>query len=807
MDGLDLVAAVAKANSIPEVKASVVTYLAFRRADRHVTRVLQDADENTYDLLAYDDLVNEIADETVKARLASARQRLCLTGPASHERISSLVNGPYDEEHNAELTTAIAKMEIHDKREGAVNLLYEAKKRFPHAVAEGILRRLRDGLTLPIHAVELMAGSGFAFEDDALLNIALNTDGPNAHANAAASVLGPKAIGRLIDSLFDSVEVLRSSRGKRNESANNHYHTIQKRISYARPANLLGAIADRAAKSDNQGLMELADLILRHQDGVSRRGQALDASDHAAIAGFVEDWGNRLIDSPDSTRRELASIARLACLSPSASLLPLLKRLLDEELERWRAFKIQACEEHDQSGTATNEARTSWTLQYQRAFLATNCPETTELMCNYLLDEDFGHNAALVLAGHWRSVNDPSDDKLWGSSKDFSRVAEKRAARSANPDASSDAADAIFRTVEQLIGPDATDTQKQHAVTLAIVGATLPHGQRGDMIEALINIAEGYQPEDCKLNDLLTNLVLSGEVVDVGLIKQGIIDLLEAAKTQPWLLAEQPSWRLWNWLQLLPFSNRPSEVLDIMQELPEQYRTPDMMEEMLKALGSAPGSEGENILFRLAETDPRLYLYHAWREVVFDLGSLSSASRLVDLIAQGVFSREDGTEQWLIHTRIANLIREHPKLRVQVYDLLKKATPSPGTVLLAQAVSETPDEDGFFILFQLEIMHKRSYLSWSTIESLITERVPDENFKNAYNVLPVPATQLRRKLLAMTTDGGPTDTAAQYLNQIDEIRGRYGIPELEPRHPDLALGKAWPVIPAGPNTSETVEPP
>ncbi len=77
------------------------------------------------------------------------------------------------------------------------------------------------------------------------------------------------------------------------------------------------------------------------------------------------------------------------------------------------------------------------------------------------------------------------------------------------------------------------------------------------------------------------------------------------------------------------------------------------------------------------------------------------------------------------------------------------------------------------------------------------------NWKDAYDVLPVPAVELRRKLLVLTTDGGPTDAAARCLNEIDKMRDRYGTPESEPRHPDLASGKAWPIMTPDPDASET----
>jgi hypothetical protein len=52
---------------------------------------------------------------------------------------------------------------------------------------------------------------------------------------------------------------------------------------------------------------------------------------------------------------------------------------------------------------------------------------------------------------------------------DFSRVDEKRAARAADPAATSAEAEAILSVIEPLIADEATDNQKKHAVALGIV--------------------------------------------------------------------------------------------------------------------------------------------------------------------------------------------------------------------------------------------------------------------------------------------------------------------------------------------------
>ncbi len=791
MAGLDLVADVAQDDPVPEVRASVVDALAFRYADRHVTQVLRDADEKTFDLLANKGLINEVTDGAVKAGLAAARERCRLQENQTYNQIASLVDGPVGEAQNAELATVIAEMEIGEEQEGAVQLIYVAKNRFPLAVTKGILSRLREGRKLPYNAAELIAGSGCSLEDEALLNIALGTNRFDDRANAAASVLGPQAVGRLIDRMFELKEMLEDTQGPFDEAVGDRYHAIRYRIGYTHAANLLAAIAARSDQANNQRIANLADLISIHPDGENRHGKPFDAAARDVIAGFVEDWGNRLLNLPDATRAELAAIARLSHRSPSASLLPLLKRLLDEDLRRWRAFKEQARADHSCIDRARDEARTPWSSDYQWAFQAIGCSETVGLMAEYLLDEDFGNHAALVLAKHWRDANEPNEDKQWRRSPDFSSVAEKRTARESRPLASSVEADTIFCAIERLLGEDSTEDEKKRAVALAIVAAALPHGQRGDVLTTLIGIAE-REPRRA----LLTNLVLSGEVVDVDLVKQGIGDMFEAAKTQPWILDEPYQLRMW--LSLLPFTNRPSEAVDIVQALPEQHRTVSALEEMLTAFGFAPGDDAENVLFHLAGIDPRLYENHAWHDAVIRRGTLSSAKHLVDLVAGGVFHCKDGSDQRYMSTRLAGLIGEHSDLRAHVYDLLKNY-PLPETALLVEAVAENADEYGLLLLIQLEIEHKGAFVSRRTIERVVNQYVPVESGGNTYNVLPVATTELRRQLLAMTTDAGPSDFASHYLNQIDKIRDDYGTPESEPRHPDLASGKLWPIISLDPN--------
>jgi hypothetical protein len=100
------------------------------------------------------------------------------------------------------------------------------------------------------------------------------------------------------------------------------------------------------------------------------------------------------------------------------------------------------------------------------------------------------------------------------------------------------------------------------------------------------------------------------------------------------------------------------------------------------------------------------------------------------------------------------------------------------------------------------MVYKRSFASWRAIEKVVIERKPSDSWKGAADLVPVPAVELRAKLLAMTIDGGASDVAARCLNQIDKMRDEYGTPDSEPRHPDLASGKRWPIMRADPEADE-----
>jgi hypothetical protein len=109
-------------------------------------------------------------------------------------------------------------------------------------------------------------------------------------------------------------------------------------------------------------------------------------------------------------------------------------------------------------------------------------------------------------------------------------------------------------------------------------------------------------------------------------------------------------------------------------------------------------------------------------------------------------------DDWHLARELSALIGEHPAVRIYVYDLLKNRPGTGALSLLARSVAQNPDEDGLMLLIELENELQISFAGPRAIQGVVTKDVPIE----------------------------------------------YGLPEGEPRHPDLASGRPWPMMAVDP---------
>lgn len=775
MDGVGVATAVAEGDSDPSIRSAVAEALAVRGAGRLAVSLVASLDDEAFASLASGSWVDEVPDAAVQHRLAAAREVSRREGRWDYRDIDSFLSPDGDVRH-PELARAIEGLQIGDDSTRGAHVIHEASRRFPVAVADGLLRRLRKGRSLPHGASELIQGAALSVEDEQLLAMVVNAQRFDDRADAASAALGPMNVGLLIDAFLRQQEDAQNQPGHAQSDAADRLSALRRRIESTQIEHFVAALALRGTNSDHSRLPELADLIVSQLRTPQK--ELPTPSDRATLAGFVIDWGTRMADAGDASREQLASIVTLAACTPSKSLLPVLKRLLDIELSRWQTIQLERAH--------SRVVPILWLQRYADAFVGVRCPETIELMREYLTDEHFGVYAARVLAAQRRNVGNSPAQSSW---PDFSQVQGARSIRLCDPNATSLEADTIFSAIATLTAVRSSGNSWQQAVALASAAVTIPHGERGEVLAELFERAD----RDARCT-MLTNLVRSGAVIDADVVAAGVVDLVDAGQTDTWLLAD--SRRLSGWLQLIPFTNRPSIAPEVLATLPEALRRRGNIEPMLRAFVFALDDNTANTLFELAKLERQLYGWRAWHEAVAACETSPAGRGLVDLVIGRAFQDIGREERDGLIDSLVESMREHVEVRKYVYDRLSAATEWVGETLLALAVAENPDEQGFWILFRQESVHGARFITNLTIEKLLTTSTPVDAKRGVSSIDPSPAILLRRGLLARVTDGGPSDLAARYLREVDEIRSIYGAPDSEPRHPDIASGKPWPIVAA-----------
>lgn len=794
MDGLDLATDVAKADPEPEVKVAVAASLSFRRADRHLADLLRHEDDTVYDRLAMKLHVEDIDDAEIQARVAAAYERQEASGLSPRDRLISLLYATPSKEVWREIVALVTDLDLNTRADHDRHLVWQINERHPQALAEAVLNRLRAGKELFYGADDILAAAGYALEDGDLLRIALaETDSRDDKADAAASVLGPEGVGAMVDAYLEVRSRLGNRNGIFDQAVSERYSTLRQRLAHTRGSSLLVAVAARSGAAKDEELAHLADLFSWRNEADDGRGRPFDADALETICSLAQDWAERLLAADNSSRQDKAAIARMIEHAAAARLLPTLQRLLDDNLHRYHDFSEAAKASQWQDQAVVREAQHPHMHEYQAAMIAIKAPETFDLAAGYLTNEHFGENAARVLAVQWTEGYEPKEERWFPGGIDFSRVSVRRAARQANPRESCPEADAIFAVVESLIEEGTTDDQHNRAVVLGTIGARLPHGDRAQTIQKLIAFAPRRL---CA--DLLLSLVLSGEDIAMDIVEQGIAETFREAETQQWILMDGKAWQLRAWLRLLPFATPIARIPEIVANMPEAQRHPRMLEEMIQNLGLTSQNEAQNVLFKLAEEDPRLFRDYQWQKSAMSFKGEDNARRIVDLVLSGSLN-EKSHYQMGLHDELAGLLRDNPETRAYVHDLLRGELKTEEQMLLAHSLAKRPEPEDVVLLVKCELATKRSFLNLRSIEAAVTANVPSESWRGAFHVMPVTSTWLRKALLALTTDGGEDDSAARCLTEIDKIRDRYGAPEAEPRHPDLTSGRPWPILTADPD--------
>lgn len=300
---------------------------------------------------------------------------------------------------------------------------------------------------------------------------------------------------------------------------------------------------------------------------------------------------------------------------------------------------------------------------------------------------------------------------------------------------------------------------------------------------------------------LLTVLALSGEIIPSQVVLQGIEELLEQAKSNPWMLDEQHGWRLDAWLQLLPFTEDPGAVLPVLDGLDIRYKAPWNLRGLLSALTYSPSDQSEVVLNELAKRDQRFLHEHDWLAALTKRNTLNAARVLLDVVSNAPSPGEKRSHHDAsLGRHIAPLMDSHKQFREEVYQRHRSLFEGRAKAIIGYAIAESPDTQAVLLLVRDAAALGKEFRATAlhmALHNVLVGRRPSSSWSGMQELYSLPASEPRRELFGLVVDGNAAESAlaSKCLTVIDQMRDDYGDVETERRHPDITRGVPWPQLP------------
>jgi hypothetical protein len=293
---------------------------------------------------------------------------------------------------------------------------------------------------------------------------------------------------------------------------------VRDAITTTRQDSFLAALLARARSDQPERIRLLADLLARHGRLDDEKRMAVPDTVRPSVVNAIESWITILMTSPHSNRHQLSVLTGAISRFPEKRFAASLQKMLERDLTdaaRERGERTQS----RRLGIHTSIAMVSYSIQYQRAFVAVGGDETIALMRNYLGDLRFGLQAAGALFEIWYRGHPPATERRFGSWHDYSNAKALAKQRRDAPQSipTCDFAEAIFEVAMRMSKEGATDDAQRHALALATFGLGLPHGSKRAEIDALLALPQPYAAKQ----RLLIAAAMAGETVSADALEAG----------------------------------------------------------------------------------------------------------------------------------------------------------------------------------------------------------------------------------------------------------------------------------------------
>ena len=785
-DGMELAVRVAKADPSAAVVVEVLQALQFRRADRLVREIMQDARGEVWELVAQKGYPDVLADAAQNARLDELRQSQLRLETNPLQVLGNLTQNASDSEDvRGRIAAIIASPDFPPRDDRANMIMHRTSERFPVAVHDGLLKRIAAGLELPYGAAELLE-SGPVVDDGPVAAAALDKATPERVARGAFAVIGTKTVGELIDQFL----ALQGTRSEADRQAwSNEYQRLREAIGSARSDSFIPALLERADSSDPSRIEWLADLLAWHGRRDEAEGPLVINKECPALLAAIQRWIDTLLGSPQANRHHFAHVVDAIARFPDPQFVPGLERMLARDLDDWAKAR-EEFRKNPRRGPTSPDVSHSHTTEYQRALAAIGDKNAIEVLRRYLPDLRFGMQAAGALYQIWMKENSPGKEHRFASWHDYSRARPLRQQRRDAPEtlATCEFAEMIFEVVRSLGNASADEGAQRHAIALAVVGLGLPHGTKRAEVDALLGLPLRFETKQ----RLLMAAAMAGEIVPASALVAGLQELLEIGKTQSYRLSDNHG-EVMGWVELFAFSDRPEDVLAVIDTLPDAYRRyPRGLERLLATLGQSPHDSVLGVLDSLASRDPKMFADYGWRNAVMKLGTEDSGRALLTFVASGQVSNTRGANTRQLVNHLADQAQRFPAIKDDMLRRYREMRAGQPKVILEATLIELADTTIIRALIDGYAADGRGYdggLSHAVRKVALGQRAVEGWRDGAYEEFSVSLAPLRQQLFGLAAGAGPEAAlAGRCLIAIEKLRDEHGRIADEPRHPDIAWG-------------------
>ncbi|RWA70661.1 MAG: hypothetical protein EOQ28_19995 [Mesorhizobium sp.] len=780
-DGIDTALKLALSEPNVAIRHRVFEGLSFRGAFRQLEDLLRGSGDDLAQAVAQTGPLDGIRDLKLLADLTDRRNALAATRASPNARLARALKSLSTSDAAAAVLREMRDPAFSFKDRGA-QTTHEAWVRFPKEVATALQWRIENGYDFPFGPQQYLDAA--APTDDGPIATLTLSGGDSQHPSPAPYLAGPRTVRELIRRFLEARRKFRFD-GIRTEAAYQPVRLLEDRLESTRPSVFFEVLQEFAEGLSPAEIRDLSDVVSRH----GRRGDgesfSIPAPSKPAAVKLINGWGRQLVDQ-SASRHDLAQLTWAMRRVPDATQVSILERMLEVDLASLHAAK--AAFEADRSNRdALDEMRFSHCHEYRVVLTTIGTEEAEAVLRRYLLDSEFGSEAASGLQVIWLQRHEPVPTGKFGSWPDFARAAANRLSDRTQ---TCDVAEVLMtaaRTVKQEGAPKALT----RAAWFAGCAALLPHGDRTAQFSEILN---GDIPLGMR-RDLAQRMVVGGLIVPADAILDGLAAAISEHGDRKWIPDGELS-IFFSWVQLLPMSDRPTalfEGLDIIGSKFDFSRW--RIRDLLSSIRYIPEAQRIELLRGLLTRYPDLTDQHDLFLALKNPGKLT-LDFLLD-IAGGRYggkpiervTRFDYPEE--LYQTLSPDARDGLAARfAAVGDSREKA-------FLAAILLASADHDVFLTLMRDEVGRDVIGQSgWDSRSKILYSHRPIGVGTSSYELVPRDLAPLRKGLFALTRCADPeiATFAKEYLEHIDAEGDAEGGFDAGPRHPDISSGLPWPVV-------------